>query len=890
MTTPVLSTKLFVPPQRPQVIARARLIDALHSGRRAGRRLSLVCAPAGFGKTTVLSQWVADVRRQHERDRIAWLSLDDGDNDPVRFLAHLLAALEHPRAAASAPVPLVLTELINRLGDEQRSTLLILDDFQSIDAAPVRDAIGYLVEHQPSNLHIVIASRSDPLLPLARLRGSGDLTELRAADLRCTPGEAAAFLNDMCGLALSTDDIAALETRTEGWIAGLQLAALSMRAHSDVSGFIDAFTGSNRFVIDYLGEEVLQRQPEHVRSFLLQTAFLGRLSAPLCDAVTGRSDSAELLEGLEHANLFVVPLDDERRWYRYHALFADVLRARSLRDDPLRAPRLHRLASAWHEQHGLPEEAIDHALAAGDHARAASLIERALPEMRQRRQDSTLLAWLTQLPEPTIRRLPVLGTFTAWALLVAGDLEGADRRLDDAERSQHAPGGHDSIDGEALETLPVTIATYRAAIAQGRGDAAGTERHARTALHLAAPSDHLGRGAGGGMLGLALWAKGDLTAAVSTFATATASLELAGHTADAVSSATVMADMLVAQGRRRAAWAALERGALLAASHGDRSTVDLRVSMSELCREEDDLDAALEHLRTGDGRSPPATVPENAHRWFVAMAGVEQARGEQEAALLLLDEAERRYMRGYFPDVRPIPAMRARIWIRQGRLDEAAAWLDRQGIAVDDDELRYRSEFAHITLVRLLIARFRSEADAGVIADAMSLLKRLLDAAEAGGREGSVSELLVLQALALDAQDKPSEAQAPLRRALAHAEAEGCVRLFTDEGAPIARLLGAAARERQLPRQLRSVRWTPAGPVADAVAHAAPPATDAGGLSPRELTVLRLLTTELSGPQIARELFVSLNTLRTHTKHIFDKLAVNSRAAAVRTAREQGLV
>ncbi|MFA4841649.1 MAG: LuxR C-terminal-related transcriptional regulator, partial [Agrococcus sp.] len=406
-------------------------------------------------------------------------------------------------------------------------------------------------------------------------------------------------------------------------------------------------------------------------------------------------------------------------------------------------------------------------------------------------------------------------------------------------------------------------------------------QHARRALAAAGPDDHLGRGAGGGLLGLALWAKGDLAGAVPTFAAASESLELAGHVADAVSSAVVMADMLVAQGRRRAAWAALERAVRLASSHGEQSTVDLHVSMSELRREEDDLAAALEHLHAASvHRSHPA-VPENAHRWFVAMARVEEARGDLDAALVLLDEAERRYLRGYFPDVRPITAMRARVWIRRGELDKASAWIDEQGVAAAD-EPRYLDEFAHITLVRLLIARFRSDGRAGALTDASLLLERLLDAADAGGRGGSAAEILVLQSLVFDAQGKTSRAQQSLQRALAHAEAEGYRRLFADEGAPMARLLETAARDGKLPRQLRSLRRAPAA-VADATGAAEQ-------LSERELTVLQLLTTELSGPQIARELFVSLNTLRTHTKHIFGKLAVNSRPAAVRRAREKGLI
>ena len=485
MATLVVSTKLFVPPQRPHSVTRARLLVRLTNGRAAGGGLTLVSAPAGFGKTTLLSEWVAEIRRVEPGVHVAWISLDEHDNDPERFLRYLRVALKLPPTAGAFES--VVTGVINAIEQASVPTVLLLDDFQAIDASAVREAVGYLLEHRPAHLHVVIATRSDPLLPLGRLRGDGDLTELRAADLRFTPGESATFLKEVMGLDVSTGDIAALESRTEGWIAGLQLAALSMRGHSDVTGFIEAFTGSNRFIIDYLSEEVLQRLPERLRDFLLQTAFLERMNASLCDALTQRTDSAEILEALERENLFLVPLDDERRWYRYHRLFADVLRARSLRDDRVRVRELHRLASAWHERHDLPEYAIDYALAGKDFERAAHLIERALPEMRRQRQDTTLIAWLTQLPAETTGRMPVLQTFSAWSQFVAGDLDGADRRLGEIEELLRSTEGHDSVPGEELAGLPVTIATYRAAIAQARGDIHATERHARRALALSPP-------------------------------------------------------------------------------------------------------------------------------------------------------------------------------------------------------------------------------------------------------------------------------------------------------------------------------------------------------------------------------------------------------------------
>ncbi len=883
MATPVLSTKLFVPPQRPRAVPRARLVDRLDEGRAAGRKLTLIAAPAGFGKTTLVSEWVAEVKVREPDVRVAWVSLDEGDNDPTRFLSYLLVALGRPPAEPGSSPRSIVTDLINDLDRAGSSTIVILDDFQWIEGADVRDIVSFLVEHQPPALHVVVASRSDPLLPLARLRGKGELAELRAADLRFTPDESATFLNEIMGLQLSPADIEALESRTEGWVAGLQLAALSMREHSDTTAFIDAFTGSNRFVIDYLVEEVLQGLPDHVRSFLLETAFLERMCAPLCAALTGRNDSAEMLDALERDNIFVIPLDDERRWYRYHHLFSDVLRARSLREDRDRADDLLRRASVWHEEHGSGEEAIAYALSARDFLRAAHLIERALPDLRRRRQDTTLLAWLKLLPDDVSRRMPVLRAFSAWSMFVGQDLDGADRRFGEVEESLASEDGNDSVPGEELTKLPATIAAYRAAIAQARGDIDATEAHARRILEVSDPDDHLSRGAGGGLLGLALWAKGDLESAVPTFRDAMASLELAGHLTDAISGTVVMMDMLTVQGRRVAARDAYERAASLAAASGEGWTIDLQPGRSELSREENDLEGAARLLDAAPTADAHAGVPENRHRWFVAMSRLKEAEGDLDAALVLLDEAERTYLQGYFPDTRSIAAMRTRIWITQERFADATAWAAENVLSADDHPA-YLREFHHITLARLLIARFRSVHDASDIADAHRLLDALLAAADAGGRGGSVNEILVLQALALEAEGRLLDAMAPLRRVLSLARPEGYLRLFTDEGAPMAALLDEAGRRAIQPEYVRALR------------RSFPPAVEPSGepvlepLSDRELTVLRLLVTELSGPQIAGELFISVNTLRTHTKHIFDKLGVNTRPAAVRRAQEQGLV
>jgi LuxR family maltose regulon positive regulatory protein len=895
MAMPILATKLFVPPPRAQAIQRPRLSAKLEQGVRAGRTLTLISAPAGFGKTTLLSEWIAVTVHRDPGRRVAWLSLEPSDNDPARFLAYLVAALGQADPSIGA-VELggqsldeaALTTIINRVSQSAHTITLVLDDFQVIENPPVRDAVAFLIEHLPVQLHVAIASRSDPLLPVARLRARGELTELRAADLRFTPDEAAAFLSTVMGLSLSTEQVAALENRTEGWIAGLQLAALSMKDRSDVSAFISAFAGSNRFVIDYLVEEVLERAPLDVRDFLYETSILTRLTGPLCDAVTGRTDGAEMLESLESANLFVVPLDDEREWYRYHHLFADVLKIRLLASGSGKGA-LHVRASEWFEHHDLSDDAVRHAFDAADFPRAARVIEATIPGVRKSRQDATLLGWLSRLPEETIARRPVLSVFSAWSSLVAGDIDAVEPRLRHAELLLAATGvdgtpAHDSESGEELASLPVTIALYRAAVAMASGDQPEIARHATHALEVASPQDHLGRGAAAGLLGLASWASGDLGTGVAAFGASSASLRLAGNLTDALSTTMVIGDMLVPLGRLREAEdlysEALRESVDL--GNGGQPTADLHAGLADVLRERNQLTAAHHHLDEGDALGVGAFSHEHRYRWFVALAGVRHAEGQPDAAIALLTEAERHYRRGFFPETRPIGGLKARVWIAEGLLVRAGTWVDDQGLTADD-EPTYLREFGLITLARLLIARGRADPNAGAAASAMSLLARLLDAAQSGERTGSAIEILVLQSLALESRGEDSLALFPLEKALDLAEPEGFVRLFVDEGAPMLRLLRAAAGAgirtdyvRRLSQALRQF---------DGVGQAI-----AAALSQRELHVLRLLATEMTGPEIADELYVSLNTMRTHTKHIFLKLDVTSRAAAVRRGEALGLI
>jgi LuxR family maltose regulon positive regulatory protein len=922
MPTTVLATKLFAPARRPLLVARPRLIDRLDAALDPSRRLTLISAPAGFGKTTLVADWIEHSTRRQPATRVAWLSLDEGDNDLPRLLTHLVAALQGVEAdvgsealdflhsAPALPVEATLTTLINDVARTAGQIVLVLDDYHVIEARPVHEAMTFLLDHLPPQLHLVVASRSDPPLPLSRMRTREELTELRATDLRFTPDEAKSFLNQVMGLGLSAPDVDALETRTEGWIAGLQLVALSLRGRADVSGFIGAFTGSHRFVLDYLVDEVLQHQPQHVRDFLLHTAVLDRLAAPLCDAVTGRADGSVMLEYLERANLFVVPLEEQRAWSRYHHLFADVLRARMLSEEPDLVPVLHRRASDWYEHNDLSEDAVRHALAARDFDRAAYLMELALPTMRRNRQDAMLLGWLNALPDDVVRRSPVLSVFYGWMLMVSGDLDAVEGRLDDAERalaatadgpthpapttSANTSGSTSGADNEELRTLPMTLAIYRASLAQARGDVAGTAQHAQHALEMAGPGDHLARGAAAGFLGLAAWANGDVEPALQTFSDAVRSLRSAGNLADELSSTVVLADMWLAAGRPIQARGLYERALQQATAQGGAQgkamplTADLHVGLSELDRELGNLAGATQHLETAKALGERAAMTENRHRWFLAMARVHEADGDPDGAIDLLDQAERLYRRGFFPEVRPIPAMKARIRITQGKLSEAADWARERGLSATDD-LRYLHEFDHLTVVRLLIAQHRNHADASTIREAVGLLDRLHRAARHSARSGSLLEIHMLQALAHQAQGNRTLALDALERALGQTpEPQGYGRLFLDEGEPMVSLLHAAGERGRLGdharRMLRVGR-----PAEDAPDPVAPPSrTDT--LSDRELQVLKLLDSTMSGPEIARELFVTLNTLRSHTKHIFTKLDVNSRAAAVSRAQERGLL
>jgi LuxR family maltose regulon positive regulatory protein len=649
--------------------------------------------------------------------------------------------------------------------------------------------------------------------------------------------------------------------------------------------------------VDYLVEEVLQRQPESTRSFLLQTAILERLNGPLCTAVTGQQDSKTRLEALERGNFFLIPLDDRRHWYRYHHLFAEVLHVYLMAEQPEQVPILHKRASEWYEYNGLVADAIRHALAGSDLERAADLIERSVPEMGQTRQESTLLGWFQALPDELFQDRPVLSVHYAGTLLQNGHLDGVESMLRNAERWLNRPTeireGPIFVDEVDFNRLPGLVAMYHAGIALIRSDVANAVNYARQVLEIAPENDNFLHGAASSLLGLAFWTSGELEKAYQMFADGMAYLQRAGFIADVVGGSVTLADIQITQGHLREAMSIYKHGLQLATKQGQsalRVAADMHVGMSELYREHNDLSSAMQHLLKSKELGELNGLPKNPYRWRVALARIREAEGDLDGALDLLEEAAPLYVGDFSPNFRPVQALKTRVWIAQGRLDEALGWVREQGLTVEDD-LSYLREFEHMTLARLLLAQSGNGRNKKPTHEAAALLDRLLNFAEEGGRMGAVIEILMLQALAYQFPGDIPAALAALERALKLAEPEGYVRMFLDEGAPMVELLRQTAVHGTVSGYAKKLLEAFKN-VQNRTGSASPPLTQPliEPLSQRELDILRLFQTELSGPEIANELVIALSTVRTHTKGIYSKLNVNSRRAAVNRAFELGLI
>ncbi len=900
-TRPLLTTKLYVPPTRSRLVSRPRLIELLNAGLH--RKLTLVSAPAGFGKTTLLSEWVAQCDRP-----VAWLSLDEGDNDVARFLAYFVAALRTieslqdaidgiegglASALQSAQQPdteSVLTSVINSIATDPRPFVLVLDDYYYIRAESIHEALTFLLDHQPPQMHLIIVTRTDPPLPLARLRGRGQLSELRQTDLRFTPEETAQFLNQAMGLELSAADLAALASRTEGWIAGLQMAAVSMQGREDVSGFVAGFTGSQHYILDYLVEEVLHQQPEEVQSFLLQTSILDRMSGSLCDAVTDTGNGQAMLENLEHANLFVLPLDDSRHWYRYHHLFADLLRQRLHQLYPDLVHALHRRASEWYEQNGLARLAIDHALSAGDFERAGAMIERAAEAAMMWSEVATLQRWVEALPAEILRCRPLLSVYQAWILLLRGQpLEVAKARLKEA------------VDADTGSEVAGEVAAIQGVIAAYKGEFSQTAELARRALDLL-PEDRLFlRSLVAGYMGFAQLYSSDLATATAALEEAAIIAEGAGNLTNAVLARCHLAEVSALQGRFDEAGKLYEQILESAVDNRGRQQPIAGMALMGLGRvlaERYELEAATRHLLDG------ITLIEKwgeiaAIQGYVSLSRVKQAQGDTSGALEAIQVAEQLAIKFDAMKVDDIyvGASKVRLAVAQGNFEALSDWVGEHGLdrEVGLDELetelgrtplsQYRA-VEYMTLAQVRIAQGRLD-------DALGLLKPLLQAVESAGHAAWAVRILVLQAVALQARGDATQALSTLERALSLAEPGGFVLTFVDQGEPMARLLRQAASRgiaSAYVQKLLAVFDVSKAESAEEAVVSRPPQPLIEPLSERELQVLRLLNTRLSSTDIAEELIISVNTVRTHIRSVYSKLDVHSRYEAVARAKQLNLL
>jgi LuxR family maltose regulon positive regulatory protein len=901
----LVATKFHVPPAG--LVPRPRLLARLAKGM--GRGLTVVCTPAGFGKTTLLGDWARRSRRP-----VAWLSLDQGDNDPARFWRYVAAALERVRPGVgeqvevllggSEPPPLeaVATAVINQLTDpsDGDQVALILDDYHLVEAPAVHASVGFLVERLPPGLRLVLAGRADPPLPLARLRGRGQLAELRERDLRFTPDETAAFLREATGLDLPAASVASLQDRTEGWAAGLQLAALSLRGQADPAGFVETFAGSHRYVLDYLTEEVLARQPEPLVGFLLETSVLERLCGPLCDAVTGRPGSQGLLEQVERANLFLVPLDEVRGWWRYHQLFADLLRARLERERPERVAELYRAAAAWHQAHGFADDAVRHALAAGEIAWAARLVEQHVESLLRRSEGATLGRWLAGLPTESVGARARLCLAQAVAAVVGGQLEAVEPLLAAAERAVVTTGDepHEPSVGRALSVLanvPASIAFLHAELARLRGDPEGAAACDQQALAHLGEEDWLLGSQVAWNLAVADWLRGRVRDAEQALAEVVAERRAAGEGYLAMRVGYDLGQVQRAQGRLGAALGTYQQGLEQAGPEPPHVGM-AHVGAAEVLYERDQLHAAHTHATKAVALSRQLAYTQPLATGLGLLALIRQAQGDPAGALEAIGQAQRV---GLSPQVvallNPVPVWRVRLLLARGEVAEAERWAEERGLGAKD-EPSYPREGEYLVLARLLLAQQRPD-------QALGLLERLHAQAIAQGRTGSVVEVAALQALALAAAGDQAAGLTALAEALALAGPEGYVRVFVDEGAPMARLLARLATGQRTGELAAPAMVPPVyldrlarafHPGRRAAAPTTPQLAGVAGLveplSDRELEVLGLLAAGRSNQQIANELVVVLDTVKKHVGHILDKLGAANRTQAVARARALGLL
>ena len=858
MSEPLLLTKHYIPPLRQNVVLRSRLVERLNEGLT--RKLALISAPAGFGKTTLVSEWVAGCGRP-----VAWLSLDEGDQDLVRFLSYLVAAIQTiaPKigagvlAALQSPQPpfteSLLTALLNEIVALPDSFILVLDDYHVIDSKPVDEALTFLLEHLPRQMHLVITTREDPHLPLARLRARGQLTELRAADLRFTHSEAAEFLNQVMDLNLSAEDIAALETRTEGWIASLQLAAISMLGHQDTASFIQSFTGSHHFIMDYLIEEVLQQQTESVQMFLIRTSILDQMCGPLCDAVllTSSASGQETLEYLERANLFIVPLDNERRWYRYHHLFRDLLRQRlrqnassATEEDEDRVNELHIRASRWYEDNGFGLEAFHHAAAANDVDRAERLIDgRGIP-MHFGGAVAVILDWLGSLPKTVLDARPSLWLRYASLLLISGQTAGVEEKLQAAETALEFATSVDKISGDEIRNFVGPIAASRATLALTRYDSETMLAQSLRALEYLHPSNLFARSNAYWTLGYACFLQGDRDAARNAFTEAISLSQASGAVFNLILATIGLGNVQEVDIQLHQAAETYRRVLHLAGDQPQQIIHEAHLGLARILYEWNDLDAAELHGRQSLilARQYDEKVIDRFVMCEVFLARLALARGDAAGAVAMLAQvAQIARQRNFVHRLPEVAAAQVMVMLKQGNLSAAA----------------HLAQTYELPLSRARVILAQGDPTA-----ALAVVESFCQKVEARGWQDERLKGLVLQAVVLQTLNETDRAVKALGDALELAEPGGLIRIFIDEGPPMAQLLSEAAAREMMPDYVARLM---AAFEAEAQKSEGAPAQSSAHLfieplGQRELEILRLIAQGLSNQEISERLFLALST------------------------------
>ncbi|MFN8473358.1 MAG: LuxR C-terminal-related transcriptional regulator [Anaerolineae bacterium] len=891
---PLVATKLAIPPVRPALVARPRLMQRLDAC--LAHPLTLISAPAGFGKTTLVSAWARAAAMP-----VTWLALDEADNNPARFLSYLAAAirgvvpavgrdLPGPLGASPVPPDVVIATLINGVAAHATPFVLVLDDYHVLDDEDVHEALRRLVAYQPPQLHLVIVTREDPQLPLARLRARGQLIDLRAQDLRFTPDEVATFVRDVMGVALERPQIAELDARIEGWIAGWQLAALSMQGRRDPADLLDGLSGGHHFILTYLTEEVLAQLPPDMQSFLMETSILDRLSGPLCDAVTERNDADAVMERLYATNAFVVALDDAHHWYRYHHLFADLLRTQLSRKAPQRLPILHGRASAWYEGQGDAANAIEHAFAAADYARVVRRLEAHAREVVLEGYAQSVEDWLRRLPHEWQAAGPRANLAFGWSLLLRGQTGEIEAYLRHAEAAAAERGPDD----ETAKAIVAEAKALRAGLVSLQGDAERACDMARNAVAQAPPDDLYLQGMTRFCLGTAYNYAGQVAAAIDTYLEALPLCRAANNT---LATMLIVANLIVLymiRGQLEAADDLTRRVMAGAARMGTPTSPALAtvyMGHSEVLYERNETEAArdlLERWLDISRRGGHVAAVAYGH---VLLSRIEQARGDLDAAAAALDHAAQLRQHRMPGWVAPqIVAQEVALALGRGDTATAAQALSASGVQITD-AASYAREVIHIAYLRLLLHLGRRAPSADDLGQALDLAGRVLQSAEPAGRMGRVIETLALRALVWQARGEMQQARADLGRALALGEPEGYARVFINEGEPMQRLLAdlRAARPQYVARLLAAFGGAP--PAVEAALKPAP-VTPAliEPLTERELEVLRLLADGLTYEETAQRLVVTLNTVRFHVKAIYGKLGVDRRAAAIDRARSLSLL